>query len=221
MKEILTALLLITGLTASAQTQELGKWKVGMTGSYDTHFEGSQIINQPNFGIMAGGCIEPYYESQVNFTAGIIGSYFVLPRLEVGVGVAYSKQETSNPNLYYANFCGTEPYYLQCGVGLEMDQTRFIETPVFVRYNFLKSKLNFHVETGLTLGYGLNNYSFASSSRFNLRSQGGLGMSYTFGGLINVSATAFYKKKITDFRRITNLNNSNSMALELRTSFIF
>ena len=228
MKELLTALLLISGFTASAQIQELGKWKIGMTGSYERQFQNDQVFlfgkmptqeEQCGFGV--GGCYGgSTYTPQRNFTAGVVSSYSIRPKLEIGLGVAYSKQrqQAVNDILYLPFTCGTGTDFSQCYYAPE--PSRFIETPVFVRYHFLKTKLNLHVESGLTASFGLNNYS-EITPRYNLRTQGGLGMSYTFGGLINLSATAFYKRKISNFNRLTTLTNTNSVAFELRTSFIF
>ncbi|MFT6503212.1 MAG: hypothetical protein ACJASQ_003345 [Crocinitomicaceae bacterium] len=224
MKTIITALALLISAGANSQvesprTTELGKWKIGMTGSYVRHFQDVHVFQEEQSGFAPGGCYEqPYYEPQINFTAGIVSSYSILPKLEIGLGVAYSRQQPVNDMLYLPFTCGTGTDFSQCYY--IPNPSRFIETPVFVRYYFLKTKLNFHVESGLTASFGLNNYS-EMSPKYNLRTQGGLGMSYTFGGLINVSATAFYKRRITDFNRIMNLNNTNSIAFELRTSFVF
>lgn len=221
MKTIVTALTLLVSITLNAQVDKatslkLNKWKVGVSGSYDMHFDNSQ---QSCGQFAPGGCVEPYIQPRKSFTTGVIGSYSLWSKLEIGLGLAYSRKESAyDYNWYNYGFCGTEPIYIMTYVEPAVN---YLETPLFVRYNFLKTKLNFHVETGATLTYNLAKSNFYDDQRYTLRAQGGLGMSYTIGNFLNIGATAFYKRKLTDFKRESYLSTPNSLSFELRTSFIF
>lgn len=215
MKTILATIALLTSLISFAQIEELGKWKIGMTGSFDNHL--SSNFNATPYGndcgFAPGGCIVEAPTSTFGYSAGILTQYSITRRLEVGIGALYSKQYNTIPEFYPT--CGNGCYYLNYIPGA----TNFIESPVFVRYNFLKTKLNFHIESGVTTTFGLEKMLY-DASRFTLKGHSGLGMSYTIGNLINVSATAFYKRKLTDFNRNTDYSAPNYVSFELRTLIV-
>lgn len=210
---ILILSILISGYGFSQE--DFKRWKIGSSISYDGSMRGGFIYGSN--GIAPGGCVvqEPAFD--FDFTAGIVGQYSLTKRLEIGSGLAYSRKTDLESN-----------YYFICGNGLICPpliaiyapmQNNFLEIPVFVRYNFLKTKFNFHVEAGTTGGMMLNENYF--SSKYRLDGQAGLGISYTIADLINLSATTFYGRRLTDFDRNSIIMYPNSLSLEFRAAFIF
>lgn len=217
MKTIITTLVLLISLSSFSQIEQLGKWKIGASASYDMDlYTGFNNIDIVDPGFAPGGCYGNDYYGTRGYSAGIVGQYSIRPRLEVGIGATYSKKHnqygSSNYFTYDPLLC-YEYYYAPSA-------SNFLDVPVFLRYNFLKSKLNFHIESGVTSTYTLDKFDYYNTSKFAFKAQGGLGVSYTIGQLINISATTFYKRKLTDFNRSTDYGPKNSMSFELRTVFI-
>jgi len=214
MKTIITSLAILISLSSYSQIENLGKWKIGTTVSYDMDLNSFSSLYSSS-GIAPGGCYEPYpspYTTRSRgYSAGVIGQYSIFDKLEVGVGAIYSKK--------YNNYGYPTDYLI--AIYYVPNPSNFIEVPVFARYNFLKTKLNFHVESGVSTSYILDKSFYSSDSRFAMKAQAGIGMSYTFMNLLNVSATTFYKHRITDFSRKMNYSSPNSLSFELRTAIIF
>jgi len=192
MRTSFTIILLLSTLTILCQTNSENKsnWKVGVTISPDLYFNSKSFSLTEETGF---GSIEP---SGSNFTSGLVGEWSFNSNFDIGSGVNYSRKDFSAR--YYCNVCDflTTP-------SREPIKVRFVEIPVFVRYNIFDKQFGVHVEAGINSGYLTNtiNSSYTgtiSANRFQLSGLVGLGINLDLGQRINLSLSSDFRQSFTN-----------------------
>lgn len=85
---------------------------------------------------------------------------------------------------------------------MEPNKVRFLEVPLFIRYNILDKQFGIHIEAGFTGSYFLTELRSSYTGELATNSiqfggLAGLGINYDLGRRINISVTS-------DFRRSFN-----------------
>jgi hypothetical protein len=231
MKTLLLSFVLLLAAASFGQSKDFKRWKVGTMSSFDKQLNEIHLSPEELNGLFPEGfnpnksiyipdnATEKIDPIEINFTTGIIGQFSLTEKLEIGMGLAFSKKTFRKYyHLIYHNWNGTivtqYNYYID-------ESNSYFDIPAFLRYNFLKSNFNFHLETGLNTSYYLDQRPTHVASKWSMLGSIGLGASYKLGNGIQFSTTAFYKKKFIDFDRSQEIFHSNSLSFELRTAFIF
>jgi hypothetical protein len=192
MKIPFTIILFLGTMTAFSQnnSKNSDKWKVGVTFSPDNYLNSSNISLTQDIGF---GSVSL---SRFNFTSGLSAEWSFNSNIDIGSGINYSRKDFSGT--FYCNEClwvfPPEP---------ESIKLRFIEVPVFIRYNFFDKKIDLHVEAGLTGGYLINKFSSRyggtpPANKFQLGGQVGLGVSLDLGQRINLSLSSDFRQSFTN-----------------------
>ena len=198
-KNIILFPLILLSLTATSQTDKgkQDKWKIGLTMSPDIFLNSTSLT----YGYSSDGYnLKP---TGFNYTIGVIGQLIIRPKLAIGAGISYSQKNFLGN--YYCHVCD-----FWAGDAHELMKQRFIEIPLFVRYNIVDKKFGFHVETGFINGFLANDimpkfdgvYFFIDSlsfRKFLLSAQFGIGVDLDLGKRINISLTNTYRHSLTNF----------------------
>jgi hypothetical protein len=199
MRTPFTIILFLSTLTVLCQTnsENKGKWKVGVTISPDTYFDSKSfsLTKETGFGSVDA--------SSSNFTSGLVGEWSFNSRFDIGSGINYSRKDLSGR--YYCNVC--EFLIIPSREPLKV---RFVEIPVFVRYHILDKQFGVHIEAGINSGYLLNTISSTytgalSANNFQLSGLVGLGINLDLGQRINLSLTSDFKQSFTTLLVGSNL----------------
>ncbi|MDX2360144.1 MAG: outer membrane beta-barrel protein [Crocinitomicaceae bacterium] len=212
MKTIIFNFCLIVVSISFGQTEDFGRWKFGTSTSFNKNYYGDFGANEVG---STSPCSPDWGLNRIDLTTGIIGQYALTRKLEIGMGISYSRK--SHMYDYYEIhgnniFCSSLFYYPPI-------KFSYLEIPVFARYNFLKTKLNFHVELGVITEFLLEE-TYYYNSKFSLSGQAGLGISYTIFDALNISATAYFKRKLANFDKLRDVFNPNTVSVELRVAYI-
>jgi hypothetical protein len=192
MKIPFTLVLLLGTLTVLSQnnSENIDKWKVGVTFSPDYYITSSNISLTQETGY---GSVDP---SRFNFTSGLSAEWSFNSHFEIGSGINYSRKDLST--IYYCNVCNYEFWYPY----KESVKLRFIEIPVFIRYKILDKKVDLHVEAGLTSGYLPKEFRIyggpVPTNRFQFGGQVGLGLNLDLGQRITLSFSSDFKQSFTN-----------------------
>jgi hypothetical protein len=199
MRTLFTIIILLCTLTVFGQANsgKKEKWKVGVTFSPDTYLDSKSFSLTDETGFSSVSA------SNSNFTSGIVGEWSINSRFEIGLGINYSKKDLSGR--YYCDTCEflTTP-------SIEPLKVRFVEVPVFVRYNILNKQFGIHVEAGINNGYLLNtiNSSYTgdlSANKYQISGLVGIGIHLALGQRINLSLTSDYRQSFTNLVVGSNL----------------
>jgi hypothetical protein len=231
MKTLLLCLIVLLASSSFGQKKDFKRWKVGSVISFDkqlgekylsdvelnlSYQNGVSYADRIHVPESSSEKIEPL---SIDFTFGFVGQFSLTPKIEIGTGITLSRKTFRKH--YYETWwtCWDE---VSIGSHYYINQSNnYLDIPVFIRYNFLQSKLNFHVESGLTTSHLLEKEQVYGITKWSLFGQAGLGASYTLGNGIQFSSTAFYKRKLTNLDRSQDLFHTNSISFEVRTAFIF
>ena len=202
MKNIILLLVILLSLTATSQTEKdkPDKWKIGLTMSPDIYLNSTSLtVGDGTWGYN----LKP---TGFNYTIGFNAQLIIKPKLAIGTGITYSQKKFLGH--YYCHVC--DPFFPT----YELMKQRFIEIPLFVRYNIIDKKFGFHLETGLINGFLTNDIKpkfegavlFGPPFRdgwytreFLLSAQFGIGVNLDLNQRINVSLTNSYRHSLTDF----------------------
>ena len=211
MKKFVTTILCFAALTSFSQSslKKQSKLKIGFTFSTDMNLTSSSISDSR----WSHYEMEP---SEFNYTTGIIGLLSIKPSVAIGSGITYSNKDYSVS--YYCDVCdyGFDTRSLQT-------QQRFIEIPIFVRYQFINGKFGLHGETGFTGSYLFkeieNKYGLVPNcNNFLLSGQLGLGIDIALGQKIDFSLTTRYTRSLSDFYEYSDFRFNT---LEFITSLMY
>jgi len=191
MKNLIVLSLVLATLTGISQTDndKQDKWKIGITMSPDIFLNSTSLTT----GELSGYDLKL---SGFHYTIGFIGLLAIKPKLYIGTGISFSQKDFSGT--YYCHVCDF------ISQGPETIKQRFIEIPLFVRYNIVDKKFGFHVETGFINGFLVKDLKPKfeeplSTKKYLLSGQFGLGIDIDLGQRINISLTSTYKHSITNF----------------------
>lgn len=199
MRTPLTLILLLSTLTVLCQTnsENKGKWKVGVTISPDIS------LNSKSFSLTEETGFGSIDASGSNFTSGLVATWSFNSNFDFGSGINYSLKDFSG--IYYCTVCEflTTP-------GREPIKVRFVEIPVFVRYNIFDKQFGVYVEAGITSGYLINTISptytgTLSANKFQLSGLAGLGINLDLGQRINISLSSDFRQSFTNLLVGSNL----------------
>src|SRR5690606_11424108 len=159
-----------------------GKWKIGFMFSSD--FYTSARVNTESGGYV-GYILD---DSKYNFTTGLTGQYKIAPKLDIGLGITFSKKSFNAD--WFCHTCdiiGSTPT-----VPIEL---QFIEIPVFMRLYIIDKKMDLFTDFGLTGGFLTNDVSITeiNDNNFLLSTQIGIGTEIDLGKNIGLNGTAMYK----------------------------
>jgi len=213
MKTFLISILILSSLTGYCQdkTDNKSNWNVGITFSPDNYFKSTSISTGSEIGYR----LNP---SGFSFTTGFVGLYSIESKFDIGAGIDYSQKAFSGRS--YCNLCDflippkPEPIF-----------QRFIEIPLFLRYNILDKKFGVHAEAGLTSGYLINNIGTQyeetlSCNKFQLTGQIGLGIKLNLGQRINLILSSAYNHPFTSFSKGIN-SNFSFVSVETGFTYLF
>lgn len=216
MYKLVTLILLFTTFTAWGQTEtkKQSKWKIGLTFCPDIALRASYnenniylrdgdgygsygyYMDSPGFNFNSAQRFN-FYNIGINFTAGLIGQITITPKLDIGTGIAYSKKDYLGRYHYVS-------YYSPLYAPSERIKQRFIEIPLYVRYNILGNKFRFHIKIGLVSGYLINKVITTdegelATNKFQFSGEFGLGINFNMGERIIFSLTPNYNHSFTKF----------------------
>jgi hypothetical protein len=199
MRTLFTTLLLLSTLAILCQSnsESNGKWKVGVTIAPDIYF------NSGSFSLTEETGFSSIEASGFNFTSGLIGEWSFNSKFDIVSEINYSRKDFSGR--YYCTVCEffTIPQR-------EPITVRFVEIPVFVRYNIFNKQIGVHVEVGITSGYLTNTISSSytgtlSTNEFQLSGLIGLGINRDLGQRINLSLSSDFRQSFTNLLVGSNL----------------
>jgi hypothetical protein len=192
MKTLFTIILFLSTLTVLCQnnSENKGKWKVGLTISPDIYFNAKSISLTETTGF---GSIDP---SESNFTSGLIGEWSFNSNFDISSGINYSRKDFSGT--FYCTVCefliAPQP---------EPIKVRFVEIPIFIRYHIFDKQFDVYIEAGITSGHLINaikpTYTGTlSANKFQLSGQVGLGIDLDLGQRINLFLSSDFRQSFTN-----------------------
>ncbi|MFT5821166.1 MAG: hypothetical protein ACI8ZM_002415 [Crocinitomix sp.] len=170
-----------------SQTDEI---KYGLQFRAGTSF--SQNSDHLILNIYEGYWLEPVsldMRYELNFVANIRNKWTLF------TGLNYSNRNFEGT--YYCHVCD----FFVFPNGPEKLTFRFLEVPLYLRYNLLDRKINWHVEAGLDASFTLNRPTIwygekLDVNRFNLNFFAGTGLNYDVNNRINVNLTVGYRRQL-------------------------
>ncbi len=170
MKKRILLLLLVVPMLSFGQNQ--GTWSISSQLQSDHNFI------QPNVNdIMFISCIEPKWQSKLQFTTGFGVSYRLPNNLEFSTGFRFSRKQEQLTGYTYNDplFCGTIDY---CLFSYSPIHQNYLEVPLLARYYFLPGKLKLHVESGMVGSYQMQKNTDWSNTSWLVGAQAGVGINY-------------------------------------------